>query len=65
MSSSSMAGTEAAADHVLAQSDLSSLLHLSPSVGDALPNFEILLETSNLNGSAPLSKLVAMRVNSR
>lgn len=57
-----MAGTEAAADCVLGRDELSSLLHGSPSLDGS---FEMLLETSNLNGNAPKSKLVAMRVNGK
>jgi len=60
-----MAGTEAAADYVLGQAELSSLLHAASFPNNTLPNFEILLETSNLNGNAAQSKIVAMRVNER
>jgi hypothetical protein len=60
-----MAGTEAAADYVLGRDELSSLLHGSTSLNGSLPDFEILLETSNLGGNAPKSKLVAMRVNGK
>jgi hypothetical protein len=60
-----MAGTEAAADYVLGQTELSSLLKGAPSVNNGLPDFEVLLETSNLNGNAPKSKLVAFRVNGK
>lgn len=58
-----MAGTEAAADFVLARPKLETLLHLSASPGVPLPKFEILLETSNLSGNAPASKVVAVRVS--
>jgi hypothetical protein len=60
-----MAGTEAAADYVLGQTELSSLLKGTSSANNALPDFEILLETSNLNGNASKSKLVAFRVNGK
>ena len=60
-----MAGTEAAADYVLGQTELSSLLHGTSAANGDLPDFELLLETSNLNGNAPKSKLVALRVNGR
>ncbi len=60
-----MAGTEAAADYVLGRDELTSLCHSSSSVNGSLPDFEILLETSNLGGNAPKSKLVAMRVNGK
>lgn len=60
-----MAGTEAAADYVLGQTELTSLLHASSSANSPVPDFEVLLETSNLNGNAPTSKLVASRVNGK
>jgi hypothetical protein len=60
-----MAGTEAAADYVLGQTELSSLLRGTSAANGDLPDFELLLETSNLNGNAPKSKLVALRVNGR
>jgi hypothetical protein len=60
-----MAGTEAAADFVLEDPKLEDLLHLSPSAGAPLPSFEILLETANLGGNAPSSKVIAYRVNGR
>jgi hypothetical protein len=58
-----MAGTEAAADYVLSQPELTTLLKASGT--EALPQFELLLETSNLNGNAPRSKLVATRIYTR
>ncbi len=60
-----MAGTEAAADYVLSQGELASLLTAAGAGKEALPQFEMLLETSNLNGNAPKSKLVAMRINGK
>jgi hypothetical protein len=60
-----MAGTEAAADYVLGEPTLSSLVHAGSSANTPLPDFEALLETSNLNGNAPKSKLVALRVNGK
>lgn len=60
-----MAGTEAAADYVLSQEELTSLLKAKGATTEPLPQFEILLETSNLNGNSPKSKLVAMRINGK
>jgi hypothetical protein len=60
-----MAGTEAAADYVLGRDELTALLHSSSALNGSLPDFEILLETANLGGNAPKSKLVAMRVNGK
>ena len=60
-----MAGTEAAADYVLGQTELSSLVHAASPANTRVPDFEALLETSNLNGNAPKSKLLALRVNER
>jgi hypothetical protein len=57
-----MAGTEAAADYVLGQNELSTLLRSASSSGGTLPDFEVLLETANLNGNAPKSKLLAIRI---
>jgi hypothetical protein len=60
-----MAGTEAAADYVLGQNELSTLLRSASSPDGTLPNFEVLLETANLNGNAPKSKLVAIRIDGK
>lgn len=59
---SAMAGTEAAADFALTNPELSELLHLRTTQTSAIPRFEILLQTSNLNGDAPSAKIVASRV---
>jgi hypothetical protein len=58
-----MAGTEAGADYVLDHHELSSLLHVKSSNQATVPDFEILLETSNLSGNAPKARLVALRVH--
>lgn len=59
-----MAGTEAAADFVLGNGDLTNLLRKNGATGDSLPRFELLLETSNLSGNAPSAKIIAYRIRS-
>jgi hypothetical protein len=56
-----IAGTEAAADFLVDKAKLESVL--APVIGRSgrVPPFEILLETTNLNGSAPRSQVVAAR----
>jgi hypothetical protein len=58
-----MAGTEAAGDYVLSHAELTKML--AGSTSEKVPNFEVLLETSNLNGNAPQAKVLALRVNGR
>jgi hypothetical protein len=57
-----MAGTQAAADFVLDNNSLSDLLWKSHAQDTSLPNFEILLQTSNLSGSSPNAQVIAYRV---
>jgi hypothetical protein len=57
-----MAGTEAAVDFALTKSELSELLHLHTLRDGKIPKFEVLLQTSSLNGEAPSAKVVTSRV---
>ena len=63
LAGTSIAGTEAAADFVtdpqLIEAALAQLFHQYGKI----PPFEILLETTDLNGSAPQSQVLAMRVS--
>ena len=54
-----MAGTEAAADLILTNSSFTDLLGQQSLFRRAIPKFQILLQTSNLSGSAPDAKIVA------
>jgi hypothetical protein len=58
-----MAGTEAAADFLFEGSRLGSLLKLDSS--GHLPYFELLLQTNNLGGNAPESKVLGYRIHGR
>ena len=59
----SIAGTEAATDYLFGNpSQIEPLLGPAFKQYGRIPAFEVLLETTNLNGSAPLSHVVAVRV---
>lgn len=57
-----MAGTQAAADFALANSELSNLLELPHGKNGFPKKFEVLLQSSNLNGGATSAKVIAYRV---
>jgi len=58
----SIAGTEAAGDFVTDPSQLGAVLETVLKQYGKVKPFELLLETTDLNGSAPLSRVLAMRV---
>ena len=57
-----MAGTQAASDFALINSELSNLLELTHSKNGLPKKFEVLLQSSNLNGGATSAKVIAYRV---
>ncbi len=60
---STMAGTDAASDFAFDGAKLASLLQPYMRHKGKLPYFEVLLQTSNIGGSAPDSKVVAYRIH--
>jgi len=60
---STMAGTDAASDFAFDGTKLASLLQPYIRHKGKLPYFEVLLQTSNIGGSAPDSKVVAYRIH--
>jgi hypothetical protein len=58
-----MAGTQAAADFVLGNPELSRLVKTTGLSSEHIPEFEVLLETTNLNGNSASSKVIAYRAN--
>src|SRR5262249_47031586 len=56
-----MAGTDAAADFALTDGELLPVLRRMSNGKDRMPFFEILLETTNMDGQAPRSQVVAVR----
>jgi len=60
----SIAGTEAAADFLVDKGPLEKVLSSSLDKSGRIAPFEVLLETTNLNGSAPRSKVIAVRFGS-
>ena len=59
-----IAGTEAAADFLVNQKQFEKVLASAIDKSGRISPFEILLETTNLNGSAPRSTVIAVRVGS-
>jgi hypothetical protein len=57
-----MAGTQAASDFALVNPELSNLLKLAHSRNGFPNKFEVLLQSSNLNGGATSAKVIAYRV---
>lgn len=58
----SIAGTEAATEFVLGNSQIENLLLPVLRRTGRIPSFEMLLETTNLNGNSPRSRVVAVRI---
>jgi hypothetical protein len=56
-----IAGTEAASDFLSSEDQIERVLAPALEKYGHIPPFEILLETTNLNGGAPQSKVVAVR----
>jgi hypothetical protein len=59
-----MAGTEAAADFVFDDSVLLPFLAKIRAPDGSLPYFEVLLQSTNMNGSASQLKIIAYRTSS-
>lgn len=59
-----IAGTEAAAEFLVENDHLEQVLSMEIHKRGHVPQFEILLQTTNLNGSAPRSKVIAVRFGS-
>jgi hypothetical protein len=60
----SMAGTEAAADFVFDDAVLLPFLSKIRAPDGSLPNFEVLIQSTNMNGSASQLKIIAYRTSS-
>jgi len=61
----SMAGTESAADFVFENGRLLPFLEKIRNPNGALPYFELLLQSNNVNGTASESEIIAYRTSAR